>query len=83
MCHCVLFMNVQSLGCCRFACLLASYVYDCFAYMYVCLPCECLVSKEIRRGCQSPGTRTIIDGVKLCGCWNLSLGPLQEQQVFC
>lgn len=26
------------------------YVCDCFAYVYVCVPCRYLVHKEVRRG---------------------------------
>lgn len=28
-----------------------------FSFMYVCLPCTCLVTTEARRGCQTPETR--------------------------
>jgi len=33
------------------------YVYRCFDYMYVCIPCTCLVPVGARRGCQIPGSR--------------------------
>lgn len=30
--------------------------YKCFACMYICVPHVCLVPKEVRRGCPTPGT---------------------------
>lgn len=55
-------------------------VYECFGYTYVCLPHASLVPTEVRRECQTPGTR-VADG---CGCeslcrrWELNPGPLED-----
>lgn len=37
--------------------LLLFYADECFAYMSVCAPCECLVAKKPEQGVGSPGTR--------------------------
>ena len=50
--------------------------------MYVYAPYACLVSKEVRRGHEFPGTG-VIDGCEPpCGCIDLNLGLLQEQSVL-
>ena len=47
-------------------------VYEHFAFTYACIPCVCLVTKEVK----SPGTG-VTDGCELtCGCWKLDLEPL-------
>lgn len=58
------------------------YVYGCPADMYVYVLCICLVLEEARRRHQIPGTE-VSHGCGLpCGCWELSMGLLQEQQVI-
>ena len=42
----------------------------------------CPVPSEASEGHQIPGTG-VIDGCETpCGCWELNLGPLQEQPVL-
>lgn len=48
--------------------------------MYVCTQCECLVSKEGRRGRQVPWTWLTDDCVSPFGFWKFNLDPLQEEQ---
>ena len=44
--------------------------------------CVCLVPIEFRIGVRSPGTG-VTDSCELsCGCWELKLSPLEEQQSF-
>lgn len=51
------------------------YVYGCFASIFVCAPCVCLMPTEFRIG--------VTGGHKpLCGWWELNLGPLPGQQVL-
>jgi hypothetical protein len=46
--------------------------------MYVCT--MCMQSPE--KGIGSPGTRVWdISELPMCGCWELSLGPLEEQPL--
>jgi hypothetical protein len=51
-------------------------------YVYVCVPtyvCAGACSGKARGGIGSLGTQ-ITDGYGLpCGCWELNLGPLQQQ----
>ena len=57
------------------------FVYKCLARVYVYVLWACLVPMDIRRRCQISGIG-VTDGCEpLCGCWELTLGPLQEQQV--
>lgn len=55
---------------------------ECFGWLCVCAPRVYLVPTQVRRGHQSPGTG-VADGLELlCGCWDPSTGPLQEQHVI-
>ena len=49
--------------------------------MYVCIQCMCLMPKESRTGYRFPGTGVTDDSELPCGCWELNLGPLEEQPV--
>ena len=42
----------------------------------------CAVPVEARRGCHIPGTGVTDSCELLCGCWELNLGPLEEQRVL-
>lgn len=54
-----------------------------FACMYVCAPRVCLMFLEDRRRCQMPWYWSYLHGFELPrGCREVSLGSLQEQQVF-
>lgn len=53
------------------------YMYDCFAYMHVCVACMCSAQAE---DTGSLGTRVTAHGELLCGCWELTLGPLQQSE---
>lgn len=56
------------------------YVRECFACMRVYAPRVSLAPAKVREGAGSPRTG-VIDACKLpCGCLDLNLGPLQEQQ---
>lgn len=46
------------------------YVCGCFACMYFCIPCACLLFVDSRRGNQMPGTGIINSGELPCGCWD-------------
>lgn len=56
-------------------------VYGCFNCMYVCVPSVCAwFLWRPEEGIESPETR-ITDSWELpCRCWELNLGPLEEQQ---
>jgi len=50
--------------------------------MYVCVLCMCLGPRETREGVGYNGTG-LMNGSELpYGCWELNLGPLQEQEVL-
>lgn len=57
-----------------------SYNCGCFAYVYVCVPCACLVLDEARRGC--PETEGTEGYEPLCGCWESDQGHLEEQPML-
>jgi hypothetical protein len=47
-------------------------------YMHWCFDCMCV----LHEGIGSPGIG-VIDSCELpCGCWELNLGPLEEQPVL-
>jgi hypothetical protein len=49
--------------------------------VYVCVLYVCLMPKEVITGCQIPRTE-VTDSCELpCECWELNLGPLQEQPL--
>jgi hypothetical protein len=61
-----------------------SFYFIYMAVLPVCVsaPCTCLVSMEASRVVGSTGTG-VTDGCELpCGCWELNLGPLQEQPGY-
>ena len=59
------------------------YVYECFAYMYVCVPCVYMIPpRRPEKDIKYPGTGVTDNCEPPCGCWELNLGPLQEQQVL-
>jgi len=47
--------------------------------MYVCVPHACLIPEEVM---VSPGTGVTDRYEPPCGCWKLSLGPLEDKPVF-
>lgn len=52
-----------------------------FCLSICCAPHVCLVPKEARRGCLIPKTG-VTDGCEpLFGCWELNVGPLEEQPL--
>lgn len=54
--------------------------YECFAFMYVCVPHACLLPSEDRRGGGFPRTG-VMGGCKPTGrCWNSNRGPQQGKQ---
>ena len=56
-------------------------VYDCLACTYVCTPTSC--SAVERQVGLKDSLGIVKDYRKLpCGCWELSLGPLEEQSVI-
>lgn len=55
------------------------YVYVCF---YVCAPCVCMMSMDIRKAYKFPGNRILFSYEPTCRCWELNPGPLQKQQGF-
>lgn len=59
-------------------CLFLCFMYDvCHAYVYQ----EHIVPMELRRGCQITESRVTHSCELSCGCWELNLGYLQEQQA--
>jgi hypothetical protein len=57
-------------------------VYECYAYMYIWLPCTCLVPMRIRRWGSDP-LNWSLNGYELpCTWWKMNLGPLQGQQIL-
>lgn len=48
-----------------------SYMYECFAWMYVCAPLACLVPTEARESVESPATGVIVSSQ----FWNCCVGP--------
>jgi hypothetical protein len=55
------------------------YMYRCFACMYTCVPSECLVSTEVRRGSRTLRTTVTGSCEPPCGCWELNPSSLQGQ----
>lgn len=49
-----------------------SYVFDCFAYMYVCISRMCLMLSDVRWGCYIPGTN----------CYESPFGLWETKWVF-
>lgn len=49
-----------------------SYMFDCFVYMYVCIPHMCLVLSHVRWGCYIPGTN----------CYESPFGLWKTKWVF-
>lgn len=71
-------MHIKLCTVCRFI----MFVYECFACMYTCVPCVCLVLEEVRESTRPPGTgvaRQLWTAMWLLG---MEPSPLQEQQVF-
>ena len=59
-----------------------SYMYGCFVCMHVCAPYVCLLPEYTIEGIKSPRMR-VTDSYELpCKCWQLNLGPLEEQPVL-
>lgn len=52
---------------------------NCFVSMSVSVPYVCLVTKEVSRGAQIPGTGVMGDCEPPHKCWEPDQGPLQEQ----
>ena len=50
---------------------------DCFACIYVCVPCVCLMPLEVRRGRKTPQNYSFSNW-----SWESNLDPLQEQQML-
>lgn len=57
---------------------LLAYRYLCMAY----IPCAHLVPESLEEGIRSPGTGITDNCEQSRGCYELNLGPLQEQQAF-
>ena len=55
-------------------------MYECFAYMYVCVLHSCLLPAKARGGHLIIGTE-VTNGDELCGHWKLNLGPPEEQSL--
>jgi hypothetical protein len=69
--------------CCCYCCFRIIYVYECFAYTKICASHAYLVVVEARRWSQIPPWIWSYSGCELpCGCWELSPGPLHEQQLL-
>lgn len=56
-------------------------VYECLAYMCVCVLWAVLIHWEAIRGSKSPGTG-VTDSAVPCGFWVSNPDPLQKQQAF-
>lgn len=55
-------------------------MYECF--VYVCVPCVCLVLMKLEEGFRALGTE-VLDGCKpSCGYWELNQDSLQEQMFL-
>jgi hypothetical protein len=56
---------------------------ECFAYMYICVPCVCLGPQMTREDVRSPGDG-VIDCCKLLICIHseMNLSPVHEQQIL-
>lgn len=57
------------------------YVYF-YLYVCVCAQCACLVTIWVREDFRSPGTGATDVCKSSCGCWELNLGSIREQQVL-
>jgi hypothetical protein len=59
------------------------YAHGCFACMYVCVPCVCLVPVKVaRRDVRSPGAGVSGSCEPSRGCWEPRCDPLQEQPML-
>jgi hypothetical protein len=67
--------------CCWWLFILFS-VFEYFVYMYVYAPCACLVPERARRQHHISGTGATESCESLCRCWNVNLGPVEEQPVL-
>lgn len=54
-------------------------VYGCFAYLNICVPPSCLVTREAKKSMGSRGTGVKGSWEPPCRCWDLNLGSLEEQ----
>lgn len=59
-----------------------SNAHQCFVCLYVYAPRACLDSRETREGDGFPRTEATDSCKGPCGCWELNLGPLQEQTML-
>lgn len=50
--------------------------------MYTCAPFVCRAHIVLKRATDPPGTGIIVSYELLCGCWESSLNPLEEQPGF-
>lgn len=57
-------------------------LYVCFGCVCVCVPYALLVSMEPEESDRSLRTGVLDSCVQLCGCWEPSPEPLEEQLVF-
>lgn len=60
--------------------------FMCVFCLYVCMHvhhlCPWCLQRSEEGGVRSPGTRRVNGSEPICGCWELKLDPLQEQQVL-
>ena len=55
---------------------------ECFACMYICVACACLVPSEVRRRHGFPGTGITNCCESFCWYWEPNLGLLKEQVLL-
>ena len=46
------------------------YIYECFVCVYVCAPCACVVSSEVRDGVKFLGTAVLMDRSPMWMTWS-------------
>ena len=60
------------------------HLYERFAFVYVCVPCACVLSASKGQKESFRTLRTAVTGgcQPPCGSWESNLGPLQEHRVL-
>lgn len=72
--HCFLLLFLDPFHC---------HACECFAYMFACVLCACLVPTEVRRGPGSPAAGAVDSCEQLCGCWELNRGSRTSALNHC